>query len=94
MEPREYHQEVPIVVRATGARSVIITGDFTEWSPEGIRLHRISADEWDTTLALAPGEYQYRLIVDGNWQDDPEATRRVPNPFGGENCVLRVPMVR
>ncbi len=41
-------------------------------------------------LELAPGEYQYRLIVDGEWRDHSEATRRVANSFGTQNCVLIV----
>jgi hypothetical protein len=94
MDQAEMEREVPIVIRARGAQSVILTGDFTRWSKEGIRLRRKSADEWGATLTLPPGEYQYRLIVDGHWQDDPQASRRVPNPFGSENCLLRVSALR
>ncbi|MBI3858582.1 MAG: hypothetical protein HY293_23090, partial [Planctomycetes bacterium] len=43
-----------------------------------------------TALDLPPGEYEYRLIVDGVWRDHPGAAKRVPNPFGTENCVLVV----
>jgi len=28
--------------------------------------------------------------VDGEWQDDPACSDRVPSPFGSENCVLFV----
>jgi hypothetical protein len=41
-------------------------------------------------LTLEPGDYQYRLRVDGAWMDHAEAARRVTNPFGTENCVLQV----
>lgn len=92
--PTASKREVPIVVRAKGASEVAVTGDFTQWSKEGIRLRKGPNDEWRTILELEPGEYQYRLLVDGNWQDDPQAARRVPNPFGGQNCVLKVPPVR
>ena len=83
-------REVPIVVRAKGAGSVAITGDFTRWSPDGLRLRKGPNDEWRATLALEPGEYQYKLLIDGVWEDDPLATHRVPNPFGGLNCILKV----
>ena len=46
--------------------------------------------QWRTVIFLEPGEYQYRLVVDGEWKDHSEATRRVPNSFGTENCVLTV----
>jgi hypothetical protein len=42
---------------------------------------------WSKTLSLDPGSYQYRLLVDGQWQDDPQCLQRVPNTYGTENCV-------
>lgn len=84
-------REVPIVVSAKGAAQVAITGDFTRWSKDGIRLRRGQNDEWRTTLELQPGEYQYKLLIDGEWADDPQAAARVPNPYGGTNCLLKVP---
>jgi len=84
-------KEVPFVVRFKGANEVIVTGDFTGWSREGIRLRKAGQEEFRAALTLKPGEYQYRLIVDGEWTDDPQAKKRVPNPFGGENCVLQIP---
>ncbi len=44
-------------------------------------------DTWHLELELPPGTYEYRFVVDGEWGDDPEAARRVANPFGGENAV-------
>jgi 1,4-alpha-glucan branching enzyme len=84
-------REVPFSARAKGASEVIVTGDFTKWSQGGIRLRKGPHDEWRTVLELEPGEYQYRLLIDGTWQDDPQASKRVPNPYGGHNSVLRVP---
>jgi 1,4-alpha-glucan branching enzyme len=84
-------REVPFTVRAKGANEVVVTGDFTQWTRDGIRLRKGPNDEWRTVLELEPGEHQYRLVIDGNWQDDPQATKRVPNPYGGYNSVLRVP---
>ena len=83
-------RRVPIEVRADGAKEVAITGDFNRWETEGLRLKLDGNGKWRTGLELRPGEYQYRLIVDGQWRDHPEAAKRVPNPFGTENCVLIV----
>jgi 1,4-alpha-glucan branching enzyme len=87
---RSAHKEVTFKVQAEGARQVVVTGDFTGWSTEGIRLRKIRNAEWTATLTLAPGQYQYRLLIDGQWRDDPQAERRVLNPFGSNNCVLVV----
>jgi len=72
------------------AQAVLLTGDFTSWSEAGIALENLGAGVWATVLELPPGEYQYRLRVNGEWKDHPEAGRRVPNAFGSENCVLKV----
>jgi len=83
-------RRIPISVNAAGADKVTITGDFNSWAKEGIRLSHDGTGTWRTVLELAPGEYQYRLLVDGEWRDHSEAAKRVPNPFGTENCVLIV----
>jgi hypothetical protein len=28
--------------------------------------------------------------VDGDWVDNPDATKRVDNPFGTQNCILTI----
>ena len=83
-------KRIPLRIRAEGAREVVVTGDFTQWAKDKVRLTPATGGEWTTMLELAPGEYQYRLIVDGEWRDHPEATRRVANSFGTQNCVLTV----
>jgi hypothetical protein len=83
-------RRVPLRVRAEGAKEVVLTGDFTQWAKDKVRLTPAAGGEWTTSLELAPGEYQYRLIVDGEWRDHAEAAQRVPNSFGTQNCVLVV----
>ena len=87
---RPSRRQIQILVKAPQAREVAIVGDFSRWDEAGIRLSKSDGGEWRTTLMLDPGEYQYRLKIDGEWRDHPEAQKRVPNPFGSENCVLRV----
>lgn len=83
-------KKIPLRIRAEGAKEVILTGDFTQWARDKVRLSPAASGEWITVLDLAPGEYQYRLIVDGEWRDHADAARRVPNSFGTQNCVLTV----
>jgi hypothetical protein len=49
-----------------------------------------SAANGRADLTLAPGRYEYRFIVDGEWMADPLAKDFVPNPFGGQNSLLEV----
>jgi 1,4-alpha-glucan branching enzyme len=79
-----------VALEAPGAKAVTVTGNFCGWVLEGHPLKHDRQGNWKTTLALPPGQYEYRFLVDGEWQDDPACTDRVPNPFGTQNCVFRV----
>jgi 1,4-alpha-glucan branching enzyme len=72
------------------AASVCIAGTFNHWQPESKTLHSSSTGRWWKETALAPGTYEYCLVVDGRWMPDPLASESVSNPFGGRNSVLRV----
>ena len=87
---RSISRRLPLIVKAPEAKDVRVTGDFTGWVEQGIRLSHDGNGRWRTVLSLAPGEYQYRLLVDGAWKDHAEAVLRVANPFGSQNCVLKV----
>jgi hypothetical protein len=89
--PARGSKPVTLVATVREAKEVVATGDFTSWSLEGIRLKRRPDGTWATGLQLAPGEYQYRLRVDGQWENNPAAERRAANAFGSENDVLIVP---
>jgi hypothetical protein len=81
---------VTIRTRIGEAREVVLTGEFTGWAKDKLRLTKGADGDWTGSIDLAPGEYQYRLVVDGEWRDDPSAQARVPNDFGTTNCVLKV----
>ena len=83
-------KKVPLKVKAEGAKEVVLTGDFTQWAKDKVRLTPTAGGEWITVLELAPGDYQYRLIVDGEWRDHAEASKKVSNAFGTQNCVLTI----
>lgn len=72
------------------AREVAVAGTFNGWRPEATPMKKHRGGRWSTGLLLAPGQYEYRFVVDGRWQDDPMAPRFVANPFGGLNCVVEV----
>jgi hypothetical protein len=58
--------------------------------PESKTLHSSGVGHWWKETALAPGTYEYCLVVDGQWMPDPLAKETVPNPFGGRNSILNV----
>jgi 1,4-alpha-glucan branching enzyme len=78
---------VVFALRKAQARSVAVAGSFNEWHQTSHPMVFDGKDTWHFELELPSGNYEYRFIVDGDWCDDPEATLRVANPFGGENAV-------
>ena len=53
-------------------------------------MERAQDGSWETTVALAPGRYQYKFVVDGQWMPDPRARENVPNQHGTLNSVVEV----
>jgi 1,4-alpha-glucan branching enzyme len=72
------------------ATTVCVAGTFNHWQPESKTLHSTGVGHWWKETALAPGTYEYCLVVDGQWMPDPLARETVPNPFGGRNSILTV----
>lgn len=72
------------------ARSVAVAGTFNTWNPSASALRRGPDGVWSVSLTLAPGQYEYRFVVDGEWISDPAASETAPNPFGGVNSVILV----
>lgn len=71
------------------AKEVFVAGTFNGWDPHKDPFKRHSTG-WKAVKYLTPGMYEYLLIVDGIWVDDPSCPKRCSNPFGGENCILEV----
>ncbi len=72
------------------AQTVAVAGDFTAWEQAPIKLKKDKRGVWTKAVMLTVGRHEYRLLVDGQWTDDPQCTTRVPNHVGGENCVCVV----
>ncbi|MHC4543613.1 MAG: AAA family ATPase [Planctomycetota bacterium] len=73
------------------AQSVQIAGDFNSWQPEETPMQKVgTGGVWQTKLSLPVGKYHYRLVVDGQWQQDPYNELTELNPFGEFNSVIEV----
>lgn len=71
-------------------RDVKLAGSFNDWRPDQGVVTRTENGVVEKIVMLMPGTYQYRLIVDGVWQEDPSNPEQVPNYSGGYNSVLQV----
>ena len=81
-------KKVNFAMVAPEARNVFLAGDFNGWNIESHPFKKDSKGTWKISIKLMPGKYEYRFLVDGEWQNDSNCTNFVPNPYGNENCVL------
>jgi chromosome partitioning protein len=73
------------------ASIVQIAGDFNNWQPAKTPMQRIGdSGVWQTKIKLPQGKYRYRLVVDGQWQQDPYNETTEVNPFGEYNSIIEV----
>lgn len=87
---RTPHASVEFKLHAPHAKTVSVAGDFTEWIASARPLKRKSDGSWVAQLRLKPGRYEYKFIVDDEWQNDPASDATTPDGFGGENSVVEV----
>ena len=86
------HSEKGIVFEfyAPSADDVRLAGTFNDWDPSKHRLKKSSDGRWHLSLKLKSGRYEYRYMVDGDWENDQRPVGCVPNAFGTWNCVVEV----
>lgn len=88
---RKTKSEVTFVLRLPQpAKTVQVVGDFNDWDETQGRMSKGKNGEWRKRVNLQPGRYEYKFLVDGEWQIDPDATESVMNRFGTENSVLQL----
>jgi 1,4-alpha-glucan branching enzyme len=83
-------RKIEFIMVAPEAHNVFLSGDFNDWSTRSHPFRKVSDGEWKVSVALLPGRYEYRFLMDGKWQNDPRCAEHAPNSFGSENCVLTV----
>ncbi len=90
LEHKTLKQNVTFSFAAPEAQTVAVVGDFTEWQKAPVSLKKGKGGLWKKIISLSPGRHEYRLLVDGQWCDDPNCREHQPNQFGSQNCVCVV----
>lgn len=75
----------------SGVNEVMLAGSFNDWNvgatpmtdPDGNGIY-------EANLLLAPGNYQYKFVVDGAWITDDQADDFADDGFGGRNSIIFV----
>ena len=84
-------RRVTFKVRAPAAEEVIVVGDFNNWNAHEHPMKKDDEGFWKVTVLLAPGRYEYKLLIDGRWCENITGVNSIPNSFGTLNKVLFVP---
>jgi len=87
----QIHDAVVFVTLYPRANSVQLAGDFNNWQAPATPMERVGdSGVWQAKMKLPHGTYRYRLVVDGQWQQDPYNERTEVNPYGDLNSVVEV----
>ena len=74
---------------ASPGHTVSLSGIFNDWDPVKTPMIYSEQDNgYVSILELAPGEYEYKLVVDGEWVMDEGNPNFVSNDFGTLNSLL------
>jgi chromosome partitioning protein len=72
-------------------QSICIAGDFNQWSPSALPMrYNPNRVLFEAAVRIPPGRYQYRLVVDGQWQSDGYNAQYEVNAYGERNSVVNV----
>jgi 1,4-alpha-glucan branching enzyme len=83
-------EKVKFEFTAPDAQEVFLAGDFNDWDTRRNPMKKDKKGVWKATLPLAPGNYEYRFLADGHWENDPSCSTSVLNQFGSMNSVRTV----
>jgi len=77
-----------LVVRAPGAVTVEVMGDFTDW--EAVKLTRVG-EEWRFVTPLATGTRRFNVRIDGGSWSVPQGATLEHDDFGDAVGTIVVP---
>jgi len=83
-------RRITFSLSADKAARVALTGDFNKWSETAHPMKKNKKGIWEKILILDIGRYEYKFLVDGHWQSDPQNGHVCRNCFGTINNVLMV----
>ena len=83
-------KKVTFKISAPNAKDVRLAGDFNSWDASRATLKKSKDGVWKRDLSLKTGRYEYKYLVDGQWQRDPLNNLSVANTYGTENSIIEL----
>lgn len=74
------------------AETVNLVGAFNDWSETDLPMKRRKDGSFTLSIELPQGrDYEFRYLVNGSeWHNEWEADAYIPNPYSGDNSVLKL----
>ena len=84
--------KVTFTVPAAEAEQVTVAGNWNEWNTEVEPLKKLKNGTFKGTVNLESGQaYEFKYVVDGQWQNDVEADGYAWNDYAAaENSVIKL----
>jgi len=83
-------RRVTFLFESSDAKEVILVGNFNNWNA---RKHPMKSNEngmWNKSVVIPPGRYEYKFLVDRQWEEDPQNDQTCLNCFGTYNNVFNL----
>jgi 1,4-alpha-glucan branching enzyme len=77
---------------APDAETVCVMGEFNNWSCDAHPMTRRKNGDFFISLDLEKGRsYRFRYLIDGwKFENDWQADRYEPNPYGGDDSIVEL----
>ena len=89
--PDQALRKVTFALTALPGHTVFVAGSFSDWEPD---KHAMAYSEaqgvYSCEVILAPGVYEYKLVIDGEWVTDIDNDNFSANDFGTLNSVIKI----
>ena len=84
--------KVTFIVPAEDAKKVTVAGNWNEWNTEAEPLKKLKNGTFKGTVNLEAGQaYEFKYVVDGQWQNDVEADAYAWNAYAAaDNSVINL----
>lgn len=75
-------------ISLSDAKEVYLVGSFNNWNTKKHPMHQNKNGVWEKSVIIPPGVYEYKFLIDGKWENDPQNCLSCLNCFGTENSVF------
>jgi len=83
-------RRVTFSFETSDAKEVVLMGNFNHWNAKKHPMKSNGNGMWNKSVVIPPGRYEYKFLVDGQWEEDPQNDQTCLNGFGTYNNVFNL----